>query len=431
MFTRVLCLLSAGVLLAQPAADPKDTARKTLDLLLAHKYSEIIPLVSATSKPANTEAELAKKVSDAWGPMQSIGTPAERAIGTTKIETIPVKFANANVTYEISINAEGQVGLIIPRVDPWKHPSYSNPAAFKERDVTIGTQWKLGGTLTVPNGAGPFPAVLLVHDSGQADRDEQNEQVKAFKDLAEGLASKGVMVLRYDKRTRIYPGVVQQDDYSAEAEIIDDAVLAAAVLRAQPEVKPGRVFALGLGLGGYLMPRIAEADGKLAGMIILNGNERPLEDVALDEAMYIDEEQEKTLTGPQLEMWHRQLQLVKEQVAKIKKLTQGDVDSSALLGMRGAYLLDLKGYDPAGQAKLLKIPILILQGERDYHINMKDFAAWKAGLAGAPGVTMKSYPALDHLMLEGTGRSSAADSRKPGAHVAEVVIDDVAKWVSQ
>ncbi|HUB78113.1 MAG TPA: hypothetical protein VMB03_04905 [Bryobacteraceae bacterium] len=431
MFTRALCVLYAGVLLAQPAADPKDTARKTLDLLLAHKYSDIAPLISATSKSANTDAELAKKVSDAWGAVQSIGTPAERAIGTAKIITIPVKFANANVSYEISINGEGQVGLIIPRVDPWKHPSYSNPASFKEREVTIGSQYKLGGTLTVPNGAGPFPAVLLVHDSGPADRDEQNEMVKAFKDLAEGLASKGVMVLRYDKRTRIYPSVMQQDDYSAETEIIDDAVLAAAVLRAQPEVKPGKVYALGLGLGGYLMPRIAEADGKLAGMIILNGNERPLEDVAIDEAQYMFDGVQKDLTPPQLEQWKRQLAVIHEQAEKIKKLTAGDVDTSPLLGMRGAYLIDLKAYDPTGQAKLLKIPMLILQGERDYHVNMKDFAAWKAGLAGAPSVTAKSYPALDHLMIEGTGRSSSADTRKPNQHVAEVVIDDVAKWVSQ
>ena len=73
MFSRVLCLLSAGVLLAQPAADPKDTARKALDLLLAHKYSDLGPLISQNSKAANSEAELAKKVSDAWGPVQTIG----------------------------------------------------------------------------------------------------------------------------------------------------------------------------------------------------------------------------------------------------------------------------------------------------------------------------------------------------------------------
>jgi hypothetical protein len=432
MFSRVLCLLSAGVLLAQqPAADPKDTARKALDLLLAGKYSDITSLASATSKSANTETELAKKVSAAWGPVQTIGTPEVRTIGTSSIVTIPVKFANAAVSYEISVTAEGQLGLIFPRVDPWKHPDYAKVDAFKERDVTIGTQWKLGGTLSIPNGPGPFPGVVLVHDSGQADRDEQSGSVKVFKDLAEGLASKGVVVLRYDKRTKIYPGVVQKDDYTALAEIIDDAVLAVGVLRAQPEVKPGRVFALGFGLGGYLMPRIAEADGKLAGMIVVNANERPLEDVALDEAQYMFEGVQKDLTAPQLEQWKRQLAVIHEQAAKIKKLTDGDADTSKLLGMNGAYLIDLKGYDPAGQAKLLKVPMLILQGERDSQITMKDFAAWKSGLAGMQGVTMRSYPTLDHLLVEGAGPSTTADYRKPGQHASPAVIDDVAKWVSQ
>jgi uncharacterized protein len=431
MFRSVLCLLSAGILLAQPAADPKGTARQALDLLLAHKYSEMQPMFAPGTRTSNSEQALAQKVPKDWGAVQTIGEPSVRAIGPTNIVSIPVKFANQEVTFGFPIDAEGKVGLIQTMVDPWKHPAYSKPDSFKEREVVVGTQWKLPGVLTVPTGTGPFPGVVLVHDSGQADSDELVGAVKVFKDLAEGLASKGVAVLRYEKRTRAYPSVMQKDDYSAESEIIDDAVLAAGVLRAQPEVKQGKVYALGYGLGGYLMPRIAEADGKLAGMIIVNGNERPLEDVVLDQVAYLDEEQEKNLTGPQLEQWHRQLAVVREQAAKIKKLTPGDADTGALLAMKGSYLIDLKGYDPAGQAKLLKVPMLILQGERDYQVNMKDFAAWKSGLAGVQGVTMKSYPSLDHVLVEGTGRSSSADYRKPGQHVSQAVIDDVANWVKQ
>jgi dienelactone hydrolase len=210
---------------------------------------------------------------------------------------------------------------------------------------------------------------------------------------------------------------------------MDDAVLAAGVLRAQPEVKPGKVFELGFGFGGYLMPRIAEADGKLAGMIVVNGNARPLEDVTLDEAEYMAENLDPKIRNS--EGFQRQLAVIREQAAKIKKMSQGDGDTSTLLGMKGSYLLDLKGYDPAGQAKLLKVPMLILQGERDYQVNMKDFAAWKAGLQGMQGVTMKSYPALDHLLAEGTGKSTSADYDKPGQHVSQAVVDDVAKWVKQ
>ena len=418
MRSRFLCLLSAGILMAQPAADPQATGRKALDLLLAHKYTELIEMVSPQSKTANTEATLSAKAPAAWGAMQSVGTASVRALGDSRIVTIPVKFANQDVTFQISLNGAGQVGVIQPLADPWRHPDYSKPTSFTERELTIGTKYRLGATLTVPNGAGPFPGVVLVHDAGLADRDEIVGAVKVFKDLAEGLASRGVMVLRYDKRVRTYPGVGQTRDYTAEPEIIEDAVIALAALRAQPELKTSKAFAMGLGFGGYLMPRVAEADGKLAGMAIVNGNERPLEDLALEEAAY------REVTGPQLAV-------IKESVAKIKKLNAADDDAQALLGKGGPFWLDLKGYDPAGQAKLLNIPMLILQGERDFVGGMKDFAAWKAALGAAKGLTMKSYPALDHVLAAGTGKSTDADYRKPGQHVAVEVVDDLAKWFNQ
>ena len=414
----VLCLLSAGILLAQPAADPKDTARKALDLLLAHKYADMLPLFAPVSRTSNPPDALAKKVEDAWGAMVSVGAAQVRPLPTSSIVSVPVKFAKAEVTYVFGVDSTGAITGIGTQVDPWKHPDYSKPDSFKERELTIGDKWKLPATLTVPNGAGPFPAVVLVHDSGQGDVDELVGMVKVFRDLAEGLASNGVAVLSYEKRTRAYPSVMQSPDYTAETEIIDDAVLALGVLRAQPEVKQSKVYALGYGWGGYLMPRIAEADGKLAGMIILNGNERPWEDLALDLAAYLG------ITGPQLAV-------IREGAAKIKALTPGDVDTQPLLGLRGPYLLDLKGYDPTGQSKLLKLPMLILQGERDFQVTMKDFAAWKSGLQGMPGVTLKSYPALDHVLVEGTGKSQTADYRKPGQHVSQTVVDDVAKWVKQ
>ena len=435
MFCRVLCLLSAGMLMAQTAVDPRDTARKALDLVLAHKHSDLLPLFSPSGKAAYTAAVQARNDAaiQSWGAVLSIGAPAVRAIGSSKIVSIPVNFADQIVIFQTAVNEQGQLGLINLVADPWKHPPYAKLDSFKEREVIIGTEWKLPGTLSVPNGQGPFPGVVLVHDSGQGDRDESIFAVKVFKDLAEGLASRGVVVLRYEKRITMYPQVMQGREYTAEAETIDDAVLAAAVLRAQPEVKPGRVFELGFGFGGYLMPRIAEADGKLAGMAIVNGNERPLEDLAVDEAQDMGQTLAQTMDAkdPKLAAFKVQVAVIQESAAKIKRLTPADEDASPLLAKLGPYWLDLKGYDPAGQAKLLGIPMLILQGERDFQVNMKDFAAWKAGLAGLPNVTMKSYPALDHLLVEGTGRSTSADYRKPGQHVSQEVVDDVAKWVAQ
>jgi hypothetical protein len=254
-----------------------------------------------------------------------------------------------------------------------------------------------------------------VHDTGPADRDETVGVIKVFKDLAEGLASRGVVVLRYEKRTRQYPTVSKGAQYTPQEETVDDAELAAALLRQQPEVNPNKVFAIGHGLGGYLLPRIAEEDGKLAGLIFLAANARPLEDVIVDQAI------DAKITGPQLDT-------IKSLAAKVKKLDAADQDAPPILGMQVSYLLDLKGYDAPALAKTVGTPLLVLQGERDFQVTMKDFALWKASAQARKDVLMRSYPALNHLFVAGEGKSTEAEYKKPG-HVAQDVVDDIAKWV--
>jgi len=123
-----------------------------------------------------------------------------------------------------------------------------------------------------------------------------------------------------------------------------------------------------------------------------------------------------------------QLDRVKDLQAKVKKLEPGDEDSPALGGIPISYWLDLKDYNPAAEAKKLTIPMLILQGGRDYQVTMTDFALWKAAVGSAKGVVMKSYPALNHLFVAGEGKSMPAEYNKPG-HVAPAVIEDIAKFV--
>ena len=98
--------------------------------------------------------------------------------------------------------------------------------------------WKLPGTRTVPVGTGPFPGVVLVQAFGPKDRDDTQDAIKPFRDLAEGLASRGIVVLRYEKRTRQYMGRMAGKPYTAADETVDDAESALNVLRAQPEVDP-------------------------------------------------------------------------------------------------------------------------------------------------------------------------------------------------
>ena len=187
-------------------------------------------------------------------------------------------------------------------------------------------------------------------------------------------------------------------------------------MRAQPEVNPKRVFVLGHSLGGYVAPRIAEQDANLAGLIVLAANVRPMEELIVEQAEYLGVSADN-------------LKTVKAVAAKIKTLEPGDEDSPPVMGAPVAYWLDLKGYDPAALAKKLALPMLVLQGERDFQVTMKDFALWKAAVGANKSVTMRTYPALNHLFVAGEGKSTEAEYRKPG-HVAPEVIDDIAKFVA-
>jgi len=237
-----------------------------------------------------------------------------------------------------------------------------------------------------------------------------------FKDLAEGLASRGIVVLRYEKRTLQYRvKMAALTHYTVEDETVEDAVAGVALLRAQPEVNGAKIYVLGHSLGGYVAPRIAAQAGKLAGVVVMAGNVRPLEDLLMEQATYMG------VTGQQLEQ-------VKALQAKVKKLETADEDSPAVGGIPVTYWLDLKSYDPVAEAKKIAIPMLILQGGRDYQVPAADFNLWKSGLGSAKGVTLKDYPALNHLFVTGQGKSTPAEYSKPG-HVAPDVINDIAQFV--
>jgi len=422
--SRLLCVLSASLLIAQPASDPAATARKALDLLLGDKFPDLFQMFTPDLQKAIPQESLSKLAATTIKPLgavDKIGDPSVRPAGKNNVVVIPVKFASSSVNFQAAVNATGQIYImnLLPGEVSWQRPPYSKPDSFHEQAVIVGEgDWKLPGTLTIPNGAGPFPAIALVHGSGPNDRDETVGGSKPFKDLAEGLASRGIAVLRYEKRTKQYGAkMAGMPKTTIQEETVEDAIAAAALLRTRKEVDPKRVYILGHSLGGYIAPRIAAEDGKLAGLVIAAGNVRPLEDLIWEQSQG-------------LKMTPQQLDQLKGLVARIKALEPADSDAPPILGMRAPYLLDLKGYDPPAVAKEHPLPMLILQGERDFQVTMADFNLWKSSLSSRKDVVFHSYPSLNHLFVPGAGKSDEAEYRKPG-HVAPEVIEDIAKWINR
>src|SRR6266513_3383507 len=362
-------------------------------------------------------------------------------IPSAELVIVTCAFANASLDINVAFKEPGKiVGLSITPVGSveqqysavYEPPAYVNQDLFKEQEVQIGKgEWVLPGTLSVPLGDGPFAAVLLVHGSGPNDRDEAIGPNKPFRDLAWGLASQGVVVLRYDKRTKVYPEKMREivSTITVKEEVIDDALDAVSLLRSIAEVNSQRIVVLGHSLGGYLLPRIGAADRGIAGVIVLAGLCRPFEDTILDQFSYI-----YSLSGTLSAEQQKHLDELKKQVALVKSpdLSLSTPASDLPLSVPASYWLDLRGYHPEKIARGLQQPMLILQAEGDYQVTMEDFQIWKSALGGRSNVQFKSYAGLSHLFMpfEGGEKSTPAAYNVPG-HVVEEVIKDIAEWVKQ
>jgi uncharacterized protein len=427
----VACLFSLSVAMAQPAPahDPAGIARKALDALLAQNFADYSAVLAPQLKAATTDEQFVKfgQQIKNWGAVQKIGEPSVQNMGPSSLVTIPVAFASEDINFMFGVNASGLVSGMVPRPVSvgWQPPSYVKPGSFQERNITVGDgEWKLPGTLTVPNGTGPFPAVMLVQGFGPKDRDESYGQVKMFRDLAYGLGSRGIVVLRYEKRISQYAQKMAGKPYTPSDETVDDAEAALDTLRAQPEVDPKRVYLLGHDFGGYLAPWIATDDEKLAGVIIMGANARRLEDVMVGTLQYmVDTQQYKAPSKADLDN-------ARSAAARVRSLEDTDTDAPSLLGLPAAYWIDLKGYDPGADIRKVNVPVMILYGGRDFQVTQGDFNSWKNWLAGRKDATLKSYPAMNHLFVAGEGRSTEAEYRKPG-HVAPEVVDDIAKFMGK
>ncbi|MGQ9634315.1 MAG: alpha/beta fold hydrolase [Bryobacteraceae bacterium] len=385
-----LCSLLVSLLPRATAADSRSIADAVFDELLRQDFSA----VAARFAPQMSAALPQEKLAAAVGPvLKSLGAlkgsrPQPQVSSTQGVEvyTFPAIFENARMNVVVAVDAQGRVaGLRL--MPPPPEPPKPGELVVKSGDL------KLPAVLTVPEGPGPFPVVVLVHGSGPHDQDETVAANAPFRDLAEGLAARGVATLRYVKRTKQYP---QRPVTTVQEEVIEDALNAVALARKQSRIDPKRVFVLGHSLGGYLAPRIATSDPSLAGLILLAANARPVLDLAREQLEY--------LAAPP------------ETIEKLRAAAPP------------SYWADLEKYDPLKAAAKLTQPVLILQGERDYQVTMKDFELWKGALAGRKDVVLKSYPKLNHLFLEGEGKSLPADYAKPG-HIPDYVLDDIAAFV--
>ncbi len=414
-------------------ATPKsfdDRARELVAKLASHDFAGVEQAFDDTMRAALPKEKLEatwlqiEKSAGAFGKLDSIEAQEKDGL---HVMLCKAAFAHAPLVLRVVFDGQGRVtGLLVMPGDTaaaWQPPPYAKLDSFEERPVTVGASPALPGTLSVPKGAKSFPVVVLVHGSGPNDADETIGALKPFKDLAFGLASRGVAVLRYEKRTHASPAGVR-----TEKEEVDDAAHAAVALaHGTPGADPKRVVLLGHSQGGFLAPRIAKADPLIRAVVILAGSTRPLQDSLVAQAKYF-----VSLAPDNAEAQKFVEKAQRFKVAVEKKDLKADAMVETPFGnsMPGEYFLAVRDYQAPRVAATLGIPMLVLQGERDYQVTVADdFAAWRSALGSRKNVTLRTYPALNHAFAAGSGPPSPAEYQNP-AHVDEKVVGDIASWIN-
>lgn len=303
---------------------------------------------------------------------------------------------------------------------------------MKREPIILGqnTRFPLKGILTLPEGDGPFPGVVLVHGSGSSNMDEKVGKLTPFRDLAEGLARRGVASIRYDKRSYAHGLKMVLDKghpITVREETIEDALLAASLLRADSRIGP--VFLAGHSMGAMLAPRIECSGGDFAGLILLAGTPRRLEEVLLEQTA----EALASMKGFTRKIGQKQLDQLRKTFDGLYDLTDEEARKKKLGGGTTAYYFKEMGQPTVAEwLEKTRKPMLILQGEQDVQVKAAvDFARYRQLLGDRENVIFRLYPGLNHAFVTAVS-DSIADAKKEFArerHIGPEVLDDLANWI--
>jgi len=428
----LLALFACTTVFAQPPSSASDIALRLLDRLDAHDYTAVESVFHermAAAVPADKLAAVWESLPAQGGAAKGRGAPVVTSAEGAQLVAIPLHYEKAELVAKIAVDTTGRVvGFLIQPVPPPAAASVAADAGFVERDFSVGDGTRaLPGTLAMPDAthvpAHGAPAVVLVQGSGATDRDETIGPNRPFLDVARGLASQGIAVLRYEKRTRARPQDFASGAFTIDDETTDDAVAAVAALRATQGIDPSRVFVLGHSQGGMMAPRIAARSGHVAGLVLLAAPARSLLDILVEQNVRLAVLDDGT-TSPQEAA---AITTLKQQVAAVRAGGNVPLEQSPL-NQPASYWRSTDAVHPIDEAKAAARPMLILQGARDIQVVDADWQAWKQGLHADPQVTFRLYPTLNHLGIavdEGEGLAAYARAE----HVDAGLIADVAEWI--
>jgi len=320
------------------------------------------------------------------------------------------------------------------------------PYPYREEDVSYENKEQnvtLAATLTIPQGKGPFPGVVLITGSGPQDRDETLLGHKPFLILSDYLTRHGIAVLRADDR-----GVGKSTGVFSKATTADfstDAEAGVAYLKTRAEVDPHKIGLIGHSEGGVIAPMVAARNKDVAFIVMMAGTGVPGDQVIVAQLKAIDIASGKSEQDAEKEAGKQQeivklIETEKDDTLLQKELREkmaGDVPE-AQIGMEISQLTStwfryFLTYDPAPALRKVTCPVLAINGSLDKQVLPdQNLPPIRKALeeAGNKHFEIDELPGLNHL-FQTAKTGSPAEYAQIEETMSPVALDKMAVWINQ
>lgn len=320
---------------------------------------------------------------------------------------------------------------------------YSNPAGGVE----------LAGTLTIPEGTGPFPAAVLISGSGQQDRNCEIFDHRLFLVLADHLSRRGIAVLRVDDRGVGGSTDIGPPGESTSFDFAGDVESGVSYLLGRSEIRADSVGLIGHSEGGMIAPIVAARDERIAFIVLLAGpgmpidqllliqnesmmrsggasedvitqaadDERKIFDLLLDDSVPADQATE------QLIVMLRGSPLITAEAADDRELElRAFVDKIDTPWFR-AFL----AYDPGPTLRRVRCPVLAINGTLDLQVTVEnlDWISSSLEAGGNPDFTIMPMQGLNHP-LQRCRTGSIEEYALIDETMSPEVLDAVGAWIT-
>ena len=409
-----------------------ERARDRLGAFLDQRYIEFIHDTDPTGfQPFELEAIRAQgeTLRAQLGRPCAIDTEYAQPGAETVLVRFRVLYERAAVWLNVVVDAQGRLNAFFQTqqpepLEPWDPPAYVDRRLFEERPIVLRSNgFELAASLCLPQAPGRLPGLVLVAGMGPWDQDMTVGACKPFRDLAWGLATQGIVTLRYTTRSQAERMSVQAASMNVHEMMVDDAVAAIRRLRRNSRVRRNQVCVLLHGYAARIAPLLARRVPRLAGIVIVASPGRSVFDPLEREARWGERSIARTLIAQDAKP------VFDQALETLRRVRSGeDVPGAAFKCLPLSFWRQLEQVNVFAAARDLRQQILVIGVGRSPLITREDFTDWRTALKDCEHVTFRWYPTLDLALVPRT-QVSGPEACWQGGHVSQSLINDLVEWI--